>query len=57
MSSLINLFTSNTYKMNESNTFLSNWEFKDITFKELIELDFPLPKWDIMIDTKVYSNF
>jgi hypothetical protein len=43
--------------MNESNTFLSNWEFKDITFKELIELDFPLPKWDIFIDTKVYSNF
>ena len=42
--------------MNESNKFLSNWEFKDIKFKELIDLDFPLPQYRIEINSKVYKD-
>lgn len=42
--------------MNETNSFLSNWEFKDIKFKELIDLDFPLPQFKIAIPSKVYND-
>jgi hypothetical protein len=36
--------------MTETSTLLDNWKFKDITFKELIDLDFPLPQFNMSFE-------
>ena len=36
--------------MTETSTILENWKFKDIKFKELIDLDFPLPQFNMSFD-------
>ncbi len=38
-------FTNITYNMSQTNTLIDNWKHKDITFKELIDYGFPLPKF------------
>ena len=47
ISSLVNVFKNNALTMTETNTFIGNWKFKDITFKELIDLEFPLPQFNM----------
>jgi hypothetical protein len=36
--------------MTETSTLLDNWKLKDITFKELIDLDFPLPQFNMSFE-------
>ena len=56
ISSLVNLFTNNDQTMTETSTLLDNWKFKDITFKELIDLDFPLPQFNMSFCCNSISN-
>lgn len=38
-----NLFQNNDYTMTWGTTTLEKWDLRDITFKELVDLGFPLP--------------
>ena len=44
--SLWDLFNRSDYTMTETSTLIENWEYKDIRFKDLIDIGFPLPAFN-----------
>ena len=48
------LFTRTDKTMSQTRTLLKNWDRKDIKFKELIDLGFPIPRY-LLEGEKIYS--